>query len=361
MKFLYLLLKRIEAYFKNNILFFCVFVGLSVCTVLILVLAYVTGDPYIRVKQSDDITFKLMNAELFESDTRDDFNSLISSAKNVGEVNYYVLSSFPLDGIRITAFSNNDCANNIMGSDNSIFKGKSSFTEKEDSERALIAIVGKDSKLMPGDTADTPYGTFLIVGKNCSNRNNPIVPYGTFLSLTCGIPNTVSVVFENNLSKEQEENLLKTWKEQLPGHPFGHSKYNAVMDESFDNIKIIFVITVIALIVMMMTLNYFDSQNYAGDIIMRLTGATRFDVSLLSVGAKTIVVLIISMIALGIYDLLIMCGVNEISFFGKITPLEMRDRIILLALCIASTCVTVIPIVVKNILSNPFEIAQRRE
>ena len=355
MKFLYLVHSRIRLYWKDNGAFFLLIASVSVFVVLLLIVAYEVSVPSVAARHSDDEDLRTITIEFYDGDGYDVFQKVLEKSGEYGTVSKIEVQSFPKDRFRIVAVHST-----IAYDDNAYYVGRSFFTESEEESQAMVAIAKKNHNGSIGDVIETPFGKFTIVGKDTTNTGNLVIPFNTFFCVQ-QIPAVVKISFADQMSIETENIMITALNEMLPKHFIGASSIRYLEAESAGIIKTMGIVTLLSFLVLMSALDYLDLQNSSNDALMRLTGGSKVSVVILSSVCRVLFLVGSSIVAFALYDLMVTLGVSEIPLFGKLFRLSISDRMIVTGVIVGVALLSVLPYAIKNYLTTPKGIAQKRE
>ena len=355
MKYLLLLCNRIKAFWEDNRLYFASILILSVVVEFIVVIGYTVSVPSVAARTSEEQELKTFTIELTEKDSVDQYNQVVEIAKAHGEVSTVSVLSAVRDKEKVRAISSNTFVS--QGDD---YYGRLFFTPEEEEQSAKVAIVTKNEKCNIGDTIENSFGTFTVVGKS-RNMSGPVaVLFSTFFEIN-DCPGTVQITFCDILSAREEKALLDDIYGVLPGHYVSHTGMRYIENESTGIIRIMAVVVVLSFLVVMSAFEYSDCQNSSQDILLRMTGASKSSVIILSSICKIIFMIFSSVIALLVYDILVLAGLKEIPLFGKTVVLVFTDHMLIIVLSIAAAVIAAVPYMIKNYITTPKELAQKKD
>lgn len=342
MKTFFIISNRIKAYWENNRLFFFSFVTVSVFIVLAFMIVLISTIPSITERENHSESARSLVVGFEDGDSPELYLRVIEKAQKFGEIE--CLRFMKSEKIENVGYATEKASTDseLNGSEVIITNIQAASTEEP------FVYHGKELQVKEVRKSDEKFAT-IEMSVDCF--------FEIFEK-----PATLTVVFAQKITMANEEKLTGEIRKMLtPRHYVGGFSQKAILGESIELMKDAFILICIALFIIIVTIDYFDSQNRSADILQRLTGTSKASLLITSVLSKFIVMAGICVFAIIAYNLLTLFGVKSVPLFGEIRRITLKDNLIALALLILASAVSIIPNVIKNCILSPFQYSQRRE
>lgn len=372
MKLLYIVRHRIAEYAQTGRGLFAALIVTVLFSTVFVAFLYGLAVETVFLPQSADSCyreFRIFGATTVMRD-EDEFFDLIDTCRSFSEISSFTYSKSNPETVGDTVEFVGVSSMSNFEKDVFVRDGRTFFEEKEyEAADDICIIVSEDTPpLEKGDVFRYEGREYPVIGtiksmKTLADEDCEYIvymPHTTYLK-RMGIPGALTIVFQNQIGLENENELISLIKSRWPQLELSRSSQSAIAQNRSSQIALMFVLILFALAAMSVVVNYFDERNVTNDAVLRLIGAERAEIVIYSFITRVVVVMVPVAAALLLFWMTANGIFGTVSFGEKVMRYRSHDYFTIAALMFLATCLALLPYTVKLYVRSARDFAAKRE